>query len=180
MYYAIIETTFGHIGLVHEGTKQAGVERIILPSSKSQVVKHILSLFPKAVPRQPQIIEPLTDLLVDYFEGKPVKFPLDFLNLTICYPFQIKVIKAEWSIPYGKVATYSWIAKKIGSNAYRAVGNALARNPFPIIIPCHRAIRSDMALGGFQGGLQMKQKLLELEGVQFDAEGHVLRDYIIH
>jgi methylated-DNA-[protein]-cysteine S-methyltransferase len=98
--------------------------------------------------------------------------------MSICYPFQIEVLKAEWSIPYGKVASYASVAKKIGSSAYRAVGNALARNPFPIIIPCHRAIRSDRTLGGFQGGLEMKRKILEMEGVDFDSVGRVKEEFI--
>jgi len=57
--------------------------------------------------------------------------------------------------------------------AGRAVGNALARNPFPLVIPCHRAVRSDGALGGYQGGVQMKRKLLALEGVAFRDALHV-------
>jgi methylated-DNA-[protein]-cysteine S-methyltransferase len=58
-------------------------------------------------------------------------------------------------------------------SAARAVGRALATNPFPIIIPCHRAVRSDGSLGGYQGGLAMKRALLEMEGVEFDARGRV-------
>jgi methylated-DNA-[protein]-cysteine S-methyltransferase len=60
--------------------------------------------------------------------------------------------------------------------AARAVGTALARNPFPIIIPCHRTVRSNGDLGGFGGGLKMKRELLELEGVQFSTTGRVLTD----
>ncbi|MHA1663588.1 MAG: methylated-DNA--[protein]-cysteine S-methyltransferase, partial [Candidatus Thorarchaeota archaeon] len=61
---------------------------------------------------------------------------------------------------------------------YRAVGNALARNPFPIIVPCHRAIRSDRTLGGFQGGLKMKRRILEMEGVEFDSTSRVKEEFI--
>ena len=73
-------------------------------------------------------------------------------------------------IPYGKARTYSWIAERIGkAKAGRAVGNALAKNPFPIIIPCHRVIKKDGRLGGFTSpaGIQLKKELLHLEG--FDA-----------
>ena len=59
------------------------------------------------------------------------------------------------------------------SNGARAVGNALANNPFPLIVPCHRAIRSDRHLGGYQGGLEMKRALLETEGIAFDKAGRV-------
>ncbi|HUT21711.1 MAG TPA: MGMT family protein, partial [Anaerolineae bacterium] len=58
--------------------------------------------------------------------------------------------------------------------AARAVGNALARNPFPLVIPCHRAIRAGGTLGGYQGGSGMKRALLEIEGVQFSGEGRVV------
>ena len=73
------------------------------------------------------------------------------------------------------MSTYGRIARSLGMpNAARAVGTALSRNPFPIIIPCHRAIRSNGELGGFRGGLEMKRALLELEGVEFSATGKVL------
>jgi methylated-DNA-[protein]-cysteine S-methyltransferase len=58
-------------------------------------------------------------------------------------------------------------------NGVRAVGNALANNPFPLIVPCHRAIRSDCHLGGYQGGLEMKRALLTKEGISFDSVGRV-------
>jgi methylated-DNA-[protein]-cysteine S-methyltransferase len=81
---------------------------------------------------------------------------------------------AEREIPRGWVSTYGRIATHLGvPGGARAVGGALARNPFPIIIPCHRAIRSDGSLGGFQGGPDMKRALLEFEGVGFSSTGRV-------
>ena len=75
-------------------------------------------------------------------------------------------------IPKGKVSTYGRLAEKSGaSKGARAVGNALATNPYPLIIPCHRVIRSDGSLGGFGGGLKMKKELLLMEGITFDAKG---------
>lgn len=80
-------------------------------------------------------------------------------------------------IPRGSVSTYQRIAKHLGhDNATRAVGGALSNNPFPIIIPCHRAIRSDGTLGGYQGGLEMKRTLLKMEGVLFHPSGYVMTD----
>jgi methylated-DNA-[protein]-cysteine S-methyltransferase len=79
------------------------------------------------------------------------------------------VLRAEHAIPRGSVSTYQLIAAHLGSaNGARAVGNALAKNPFPLIVPCHRAVRSTGHLGGFQGGLEMKRALLEMEGVGLD------------
>ncbi len=81
---------------------------------------------------------------------------------------------AEYGIPRGSVSTYGRMAAHLGiPGGARAVGNALATNPFPIVIPCHRAIRSDGTLGGYQGGLAMKRILLEQEGVVIDDRGRV-------
>jgi len=79
-------------------------------------------------------------------------------------PFIRAVLKITAEIPYGEVRSYRWIAEKLGKpRASRAVGNALARNPIPIIIPCHRVVRSDGAIGGFALGGSWKRRLLELE-----------------
>lgn len=79
-------------------------------------------------------------------------------------PFAIKVYKAVLSIPLGQVRTYKWVAAKAGSpRAYRAVGQILKRNPYPLIIPCHRVIKSSRELGGYVFGAKHKQLLLVLE-----------------
>ena len=78
--------------------------------------------------------------------------------------FQKKVYKAVLSIPLGQVRSYSWIVRKIGRpNAVRAAGTALRKNPFTIIIPCHRVVKSDGSLGGYSRGVKKKKHLLELE-----------------
>lgn len=101
-----------------------------------------------------------------FLEGEDVCFSLEKTRLDTCTVFQQNVLKAEYGIPRGYVSTYKRIAGHIGRpKGSRAVGTALAANPFPIIIPCHRAIRSDGSLGGYQGGLEMKRKLLEMEGL---------------
>ncbi|MBN2080445.1 MAG: methylated-DNA--[protein]-cysteine S-methyltransferase, partial [Spirochaetes bacterium] len=98
-------------------------------------------------------------------------------RMDLCSPFQERVLRAEHGIPRGRVSTYQGIARHIGSAAAaRAVGTALANNPFPIMIPCHRAIRFDGALGGYQGGVKMKQSLLQMEGVAFNASGRVVTE----
>jgi methylated-DNA-[protein]-cysteine S-methyltransferase len=112
----------------------------------------------------------LTKKIKRYLEGDDVHFTVKKLNLSICRNFQRKVLEAEYNIPRGYVSTYGKIASYIGvEGGARAVGNALAKNPFPIIIPCHRAVRSDGNLGGYQGGVKMKRKLLEMEGVEFSG-----------
>ena len=97
-----------------------------------------------------------------YFAGKLKAFSLDIcLNAT---PFQKKVLTALRQVPYGETISYGELAKNIGnSKASRAVGQANARNPLPIVIPCHRVIGSSGKLTGFGGGIEVKQTLLDLE-----------------
>lgn len=120
-------------------------------------------------------IDALVTLLQRYFAGEVVTLPLEMALLESCSPFQRQVLEAEYAIPRGRVSTYGLIATHLGApGAARAVGRALATNPFPILVPCHRAVRSDGALGGYQGGLAMKRALLEMEGVAFDGAGRVV------
>jgi methylated-DNA-[protein]-cysteine S-methyltransferase len=78
------------------------------------------------------------------------------------------------------VTTYGRLARHLGApRASRAAGRALATNPFPIVIPCHRAVRSDGSLGGYQGGVEMKARLLEMEGVQVER-GRVLMNRVFY
>jgi methylated-DNA-[protein]-cysteine S-methyltransferase len=101
--------------------------------------------------------------LASYFAGHKVDFP-DRLDLSAAYDFQREVWEATRLIPYGETRSYSWVAAQIEKpKAVRAVGQALGRNPLPVIIPCHRVLASDGALGGFGGGLVMKRFLLNLE-----------------
>ncbi|MHA1137975.1 MAG: methylated-DNA--[protein]-cysteine S-methyltransferase [Candidatus Thorarchaeota archaeon] len=178
MHFSLVDTSFGHVGIVYRDTVSPRVIGILLPRTNEDALRAVKFQYPDAQLRSPDSLGSLPGLFVDYFDGTPVKFSLDVLDMSECYPFQIEVLKAEWSIPYGKTASYSCVARKIESTAYRAVGNALARNPFPIIVPCHRAIRSDRTLGGFQGGLKMKRRILEMEGVEFDSTSRVKEEFI--
>jgi len=109
-----------------------------------------------------------------YLGGQAVELPLDLIYLEACSGFQRRVLLAEYAVPRGRVSSYGRLAAGLGApSAARAVGSALARNPFPIIIPCHRTVRSDGDLGGFRGGLDMKRALLELEGVELTPAGTV-------
>jgi len=98
-----------------------------------------------------------------YFSGQKVDFQdtLDYSGFT---SFQRGVWEAARRIPYGQTRSYGWVAQLIGKpNAARAVGQALGKNPFPIIVPCHRVLARDGSLGGFSGGLETKKSLLALE-----------------
>ena len=102
--------------------------------------------------------------------GKPAAAPLETAAMEQLTPFRQAVLRATARIPRGTVATYGGLARSLGrEKAARAVGNALAANPFPLIVPCHRVIRSDGTVGGFTGGEETKRRLLELEGIRFDG-----------
>lgn len=79
-------------------------------------------------------------------------------------PFAVKVYRVVLGIPLGQTHTYKWVARKAGSpGAWRAVANALAANPYPLIIPCHRVVKTDNKIGGYVFGVRAKKKLLDLE-----------------
>jgi methylated-DNA-[protein]-cysteine S-methyltransferase len=100
---------------------------------------------------------------------------LEFIDMTQCYDFQKKVLLETRQIPRGKVSCYGHLADRIlAPGAARAVGYALARNPFPLIIPCHRVIKSTGYLGNFRAGSEMKRFLLQMEGVPSNTRGKIV------
>ena len=104
-------------------------------------------------------------ILESYFKKKRKKLclPTEILSGT---SFQKKVWNILKEIPFGQIRTYKYVAHKIAKpKAFRAVGNAIGKNPLPIIIPCHRVIRSDGKIGGFSGGVKFKKELLKLENI---------------
>jgi methylated-DNA-[protein]-cysteine S-methyltransferase len=106
----------------------------------------------------------LPERIQAYLRGERTEFP-DHLDLAGSTAFQRAVWNTARTIPYGKMQSYSWIANQLGKDrAARAVGQALGSNPIPIIIPCHRVISSAGKLGGFSGGIDIKIKLLTIEG----------------
>ena len=178
MQFKLLETPIGECAIVFkEEKKKVKVVHIFLPISS--IKKRIRDRYPAADEGEHQKIIQLENEIQDYFSGVKRKISMALLDTSLCYPFQLKVLKIERTIPYGMTASYGWVARQINTRAFRAVGNALARNPFPLVIPCHRAVRSDRTLGGFQGGLEMKRSLLEMEGVEFDSKGRVGKDFFI-
>jgi len=151
------------------------VVHILIPSLRESV-RQRLHRHPGAVAGHDPQIDGLCHQICRYLAGEVVDLAIDLLDAGMCTPFQWRVLMAEKSIPRGQVRAYGQVALMAGrAGGARAAGNALGRNPFPIVIPCHRAVRSDGSLGGYLGGLPMKRALLELEGVQFDARGRVVQ-----
>lgn len=105
----------------------------------------------------------ITQQLDEYFSGQRTTFDLN-IDLSATTDFRRVVLEYLATIPYGETRTYTQVAEAVGrARAVRAVGSACATNPVPIVIPCHRVLRSDGSLGGYAGGLDMKRTLLELE-----------------
>lgn len=126
-------------------------------------------------------IAKLGEKIQGFLKGEEVEFELELVDFTKCSEIQEKVLLADFRIPRGWVSTYKRIANHIGViNGARVVGNCLAKNPFPIIIPCHRAIKTDGNLGGYQGGIKMKRILLEMEGIEVSEREKVNTDRIYY
>ena len=112
----------------------------------------------------PARLDPVRRELEEYFEGKRLDFDIP-LDWSLTKGFTRRVLRATAKVPYGQVSTYRQVATKAGNErAVRAAGNALGANPIPIVVPCHRILRTGGSLGGYGGGVPRKEFLLRLEG----------------
>ncbi len=164
---AIFQTGWGWGGVV---VGREGIMQMILPEGREDLVRaRIRSRYP-GLQEGEKGTEGVRKALKRYFSGKRVDF--DFpLDLSPYSDFQRRVWEVVRTIPYGEIKSYQWVAVRLGDpRGGRAVGGALAKNPVPVIIPCHRVVRKDGRLGGFSapGGIELKRSMLELEGVRLD------------
>lgn len=165
--------TFGIIWTCFKGIPK--VSRIILSKPGMTAGRAIAKQGSGMTAHSCEEIDRIVDQIVGAMEGENILFNLDIARLDLCSPFQQRVLQAVHRVQRGCVTTYHRISKYLGNpSAARAAGNALANNPFPIIIPCHRVIRSDRTPGGYQGGSAMKKILLEYEGVEFNIRMQVI------
>lgn len=157
--YAVKETRFGWVGAV--GTER-GVAWLMLPKSdRGSILEEIGRRFGPIAEDQPRYAGLFAEL-ERYFAGERTEFdvPIDPKGTA----FQRQVWDALRRIPYGETRTYADVAQDIGRpRAARAVGQAVGSNPLGIVVPCHRVVASN-GLGGFGGGLDLKRRLLQLEG----------------
>ena len=175
MYYQIILVNKESSGIVWQNiNNKPQIERIFLPCGKTKLIAKIKKEFPAINEKEQKIPNEIATQIAEFYSGMNIKFDTSFLNMKKLSGFAAKVLKETCKIPRGKVATYSGVAARIGSPlATRAVGTALANNPFPLVIPCHRVVRSDGSLGGFGGGLKMKKELLAKESVEVSTKSRV-------
>jgi methylated-DNA-[protein]-cysteine S-methyltransferase len=162
MKYTIFNTAWGYFGLAAD---KKGLIRTCLPCPSRKIVEKCLLAGLNKPKFDKNLLKHLQKQIIAYFAGKPVRFDAS-LVLGNLPPFARKVLDACGKIPSGKTVSYSQLAGMIGKpRASRAVGSALAKNPIPLIIPCHRVIHADGSLGSFSalGGTSTKKKLLALE-----------------
>jgi methylated-DNA-[protein]-cysteine S-methyltransferase len=175
-FFTLRGTRFGPVAFLwHHHREEPRIVEIAISRPDTAADRIVRAEHPGALPSSCPEVDRVADLVAAFMAGEEVRLPLDIARMELCPPFQQRVLRAEYAIPRGRVSTYGRIAAHLGiPGASRAVGTALATNPFPILVPCHRAIRADGSLGGYQGGLPMKRALLEMEGIRFDAAGRVL------
>lgn len=164
--YALVNSPWGPLlaattnrGLVKLGYPEEDVETVL-----ERLARRVSPRIVEADAGSDRRLDALQRELDEYFDGRRRAFELP-LDWTLVGPFGRRVLGVTSEIPYGGVLSYAEVAAEAGSpRGSRAAGNALGANPIPIVIPCHRVLRSGGALGGYGGGLDRKRFLLELEG----------------
>ncbi|MFL5873449.1 MAG: methylated-DNA--[protein]-cysteine S-methyltransferase [Solirubrobacterales bacterium] len=167
--YASADSPFGPLLLA---TTKRGLVRVGLPSQdRDELLADLAGRISPRVLEAPARLDPVRRELDLYFEGKLDRFDLP-LDWRLSSGFRQRILRAIDRIPYGQTRSYTEMARRAGNErAVRAAGSACGSNPIPLVVPCHRVLRTSGALGGYAGGLPMKQALLELEGVLDEASG---------
>jgi len=162
--YAMSDSPFGPLLLA---ATPKGLVKLSLPGHDPEEALEDLAarISPRLLEAPARLDEARRELDL-YFEGKLTEFDLP-LDWQLSRDFRRRALRAIDRIPYGKTRNYTEIARSAGNErAVRAAGTACGANPIPIIVPCHRVLRTSGALGGYGGGLPMKEALLELEGIR--------------
>jgi methylated-DNA-[protein]-cysteine S-methyltransferase len=163
---AYATTDSPHGPLLLAGTRR-GIVRIGLPTQDGEELLEELALrvSPRVLEAPAQLDEARRELDL-YFEGRLRDFDLP-LDWQLSKDFRRRALRVVARIPYGETRTYTQVATSAGNErAVRAAGTACGSNPLPIVVPCHRVLRTGGGLGGYGGGLPMKEALLELEGAR--------------
>jgi O-6-methylguanine DNA methyltransferase len=160
--YAVLETAIGRLHIAHRGRVVCGLG---VATDDRAFERLCLERYGIQPARDSQPPTWLVTAVHSHLGGKrPFRGDVDLLGLT---PFQQRVLAKVREIPRGEVRPYTWVAREVGSpGAVRAVGTALGKNPIPLLIPCHRVVRSEGTLGAYSaGGPALKERILALEGV---------------
>jgi methylated-DNA-[protein]-cysteine S-methyltransferase len=163
--YATVDSPLGP--LVVASTPR-GLVRLAYTGStrgEDEVVEDLAGKLSPRILEAPARLDEVRRELEEYFEGRRDEFDLP-IDWSLTRGFTSKVLRQTARIGFGKTSTYAEVASRAGSpRAVRAAGNALGANPIPVVVPCHRVLRSGGALGGYTGGVERKEFLLRLEGV---------------
>lgn len=167
--YGFAESPFGPLLVA---TTKRGLVRVAYPDLRpDEVLERLAEEISPRVLESPQATEEIRRQLEEYFERKRRTFAVP-VDLSAVKGFGNKILRQTARIPFGSVATYRDVATRAGRpQAVRAAGNALGANPVPIVVPCHRVVRTGGGLGGYTGGVERKITLLELEGVTLPHPG---------
>ncbi len=159
--FTLFDTCVGWMGIVGS---PYGLRNVVLPQkSVEAVLARIMASGCDVGDHHHVRFGDLPERFRRYWQGEAIAFA-DKIDLSGATGFEQRVWQAVQSIRYGETRSYKWVALKIGCpQASRAVGQTLAKNPLPIVVPCHRVIASNGNLGGFSGGAEMKKYLLHLE-----------------
>lgn len=154
------------VGRLLVAASERGLCRISFDPEPEREMEALARLFGARVLRSPGPVERVQRELDEYFEGRRREFDLP-VDLSPVPAFQRLVLDELVRVPYGRIETYGGLAARVGRpRAARAVGGALNRNPVPIVVPCHRVVGASGSLTGYGGGLERKERLLELEGAR--------------
>lgn len=183
----LYKTPIRNITIIWSKTDSFKIEEIILSNSQLDsdeiANKKYENLWILNSKKEPKKLKNILKELQNFFNEEEYHFSTSYLNLNRLTDFQKEVLLTEFNTKKGTVNTYGELAKKVNRpKAYRAVGTALANNPFPIIIPCHRTIKANNTIGGFGGvgqGLESKKILLELEGIEIEGKKVISESPII-
>jgi methylated-DNA-[protein]-cysteine S-methyltransferase len=161
--YAEIDSALGRMLLA---ATPKGLVRVVFPTEDhDKVLEELAARISPRVLEAPAKLDEVRRELDEYFEGRRTRFDVKLDWVLTGKGFRHDVLRNTARIPYGRTSTYREMATKAGNrNAYRAAGNALGSNPIPVIVPCHRVLATGGGLGGYGGGLEVKERLLHLEG----------------
>ena len=161
--YSTVDSPLGQL-LVAATPK--GLVRVVFPTEDhDRVLDELAQRVSPRMLEAPAKLDEVRRELDEYFEGRRTRFDVKLDWVLTGKGFRHEVLRNTARIPYGRTSTYMEMATKAGNRkAYRAAGNALGSNPIPLIVPCHRVLATGGGLGGYGGGLAVKERLLHLEG----------------
>jgi methylated-DNA-[protein]-cysteine S-methyltransferase len=167
--YCLFDTAVGPCGIAWSGE---GITRLQLPETDRAATERRIARAAVPAPENPppDVARAIADIQ-RYLAGEHVDFTAVMVDLKTASAFQLAVYAAARAVPFGCTATYGELARRAGfPGEARAVGRAMAQNPVPVVIPCHRIVPADDRVGGFSapGGTFTKERLLVLEGVRLD------------